>query len=75
MSICDLIFKFNFCIYNRLNSLFTLDNIASCLFGIETNALQNENVTLINYLKKFFNRGLSNIILFIYCKDFSQRKQ
>ncbi|CAF1592583.1 unnamed protein product [Adineta steineri] len=49
-----------------LNSLFTLDNIASCLFGVETNSLQNENVTLINYLKKFFNRGLSNIILIIY---------
>ena len=53
--------------------MFTLDNIASCLFGIETNSLQNENVTLINYLKKFFNRGLSNIILFIYCKYFSTK--
>ncbi|CAF1286695.1 unnamed protein product [Adineta ricciae] len=49
-----------------LNSQFTLDNIASCLFGIETNSLQNENITLVNYLKKFFNRGLSNTILFVY---------
>ncbi|CAF1280053.1 unnamed protein product [Rotaria sordida] len=49
-----------------LNGQYTLDNIASCLFGIETNSLQNENVTLINHLKKFFNRGFSNIFLFIF---------
>ncbi|CAF1688908.1 unnamed protein product [Rotaria sp. Silwood1] len=49
-----------------LNGQYTLDNIASCLFGIETNSLQNENVTLINHLKKFFNLSLSNIFLLIF---------
>jgi hypothetical protein len=33
----------------RLNGQYTLDNIASCLFGIGTNSLQNENATLINH--------------------------
>ncbi|CAF1390671.1 unnamed protein product [Adineta steineri] len=37
-----------------LNGQYTLDNIATCLFGVETNSLQNENVILINHLKKFF---------------------
>ena len=57
--------KFNFDYNNRLNGQYTLDNIASCLFGIETNSLQNENVTLINHLKKFFQLNFANIFLLI----------
>jgi cytochrome P450 family 3 subfamily A len=48
-----------------LNGQYTLDNIASCLFGIETNSLQNENVTLINHLRKFFPANLSNLFLLV----------
>ena len=53
---------------NRLNGQFTLDNIASCLFGIETNSLQNENITLINHLKKFFSLSLTHLFVLIMCK-------
>ncbi|CAF1339543.1 unnamed protein product [Rotaria sordida] len=42
-----------------LNGQYTLDIIASCLFGIGTNSLQHANVTLTNHLKKFFNRVIS----------------
>ncbi|CAF1188947.1 unnamed protein product [Adineta steineri] len=48
-----------------INGQYTLDNIASCLFGIETNSLKNENITLINHLKKFFNFSFVNIFLLI----------
>ncbi|CAF1100675.1 unnamed protein product [Rotaria sp. Silwood1] len=48
-----------------INGQYTLDNIASCLFGVETNSLQNENATLINHLKKFFNIDLTNIYIYI----------
>ncbi|CAF5130649.1 unnamed protein product, partial [Rotaria sp. Silwood1] len=50
---------------NTLNGQYTLDNIASCLFGVETNSLQNENVTLINHLRKFFTIDLTNIYIYI----------
>ncbi|CAF1037258.1 unnamed protein product [Didymodactylos carnosus] len=50
----------------HLNGQYTLDNIASCLFGLETNSLQNENATLINHLKKFFTLGLTNIFVLIF---------
>ena len=52
----------------RINGQYALDNIASCLFGIETNSLQNENVTLINHLRKFFTGSLANILLLVICK-------
>ncbi|CAF1330384.1 unnamed protein product [Adineta steineri] len=48
-----------------INGQYTLDNIASCLFGIETNSLKNENITLINHLKKFFTFTLARIFLLI----------
>ncbi len=60
-----------FYVNTRLNGQYTLDNIASCLFGIETNSLQNENVTLINHLKKFFQISLRNILLIVLCKCIS----
>ncbi|CAF3607839.1 unnamed protein product [Rotaria socialis] len=50
---------------NILNGQYTLDNIASCLFGIDTNSLQNENVTLIKHLRKFFEIDLTNIYIYI----------
>jgi hypothetical protein len=56
---------------NRLNGQYTLDNIATCLFGIETNSLQNENATLINHLKKFFTFSFANLFVFILCKFIS----
>ncbi|UJR23768.1 hypothetical protein I4U23_026744 [Adineta vaga] len=49
----------------QLNGQFTLDNTTTCLFGIETNSLQNENVALITYLKKFFIVNFANIFLLI----------
>ncbi len=52
----------------RLNGQYTLDNIASCLFGIETNSLQNENGTLINHLKKFLNFSIKNILFLVFCE-------
>jgi hypothetical protein len=58
---------------NRINGQYTLDNIASCLFGIETNSLQNENVTLINHLKKFFTPNLANIFILVACKCISMK--
>ncbi|CAF1217843.1 unnamed protein product [Adineta steineri] len=48
-----------------INGQHTLDNIASCLFGIETNSLKNENITLINHLRKFFTFSLANIFLLV----------
>ncbi|CAF0852129.1 unnamed protein product [Rotaria sordida] len=50
---------------NALNGQYTLDNIASCLFGIETNSLKNENATLINHLRKFFTISITNIYILI----------
>ena len=49
----------------RINAQYTLDNITSCLFGVETNSLQNENVTLVNHLKKFFTINFTNILLLV----------
>ncbi|CAF3836758.1 unnamed protein product [Rotaria sp. Silwood1] len=49
-----------------LNGQYTLDNIASCLFGIETNSLQNENITLVNHLKKFFSFSAANLFLLVF---------
>ena len=63
-----IILSILFCSNNRLNGQYTLDNIASCLFGIETNSLQNENATLINHLRKFFTISLTNLFLLIVCK-------
>ena len=59
--------------FPRLNGQYTLDNIASCLFGIETNSLQNENVTLINHLKKFFTFSFANILVLVVCKSSGAR--
>jgi hypothetical protein len=63
-----LLFKVEFYFNNRLNGQYTLDNIASCLFGIETNSLQSENITLVNHLKKLFSLSIANIFLLIFCK-------
>ncbi|CAF1403819.1 unnamed protein product [Adineta ricciae] len=49
----------------QLNGEFTLDNITTCLFGVETNSLSNENVVLIKYLKKFFAFSLANLFLIV----------
>ncbi|CAF4274583.1 unnamed protein product, partial [Adineta steineri] len=50
-----------------INGQYTLDIIASCLFGVETNSLKNENIILINHLKKFFTLTLTRIfLLFIF---------
>ena len=57
-----------FCSIDRLNGEFTLDNIATCLFGIETNSLQNQNLTLIKYLKKVFDISSQLFFLLIICK-------
>jgi hypothetical protein len=65
---CTFYLKLKFHLNNRLNGQYTLDNIASCLFGIETNSLQNENVTLINHLRKFFPANLSNLFLLVISK-------
>ncbi|CAF1008271.1 unnamed protein product [Adineta steineri] len=46
-----------------INGQYTLDIIASCLFGVETNSLKNENIILINHLKKFFTLTLTRIFL------------
>lgn len=58
---------------NRLNGQYTLDNIASCLFGIDTNSLQNENVTLIKHLRKFFEIDFTNIYIYITSKSISMK--
>ncbi|CAF4121234.1 unnamed protein product, partial [Rotaria magnacalcarata] len=50
---------------NELSGKYTLDTISSCLFGIETNSLKNENATLIKHLKKFFTIDFTNIFLYI----------
>ncbi|CAF4456787.1 unnamed protein product, partial [Rotaria magnacalcarata] len=50
---------------NQLSGQYTLDTISSCLFGIETNSLKNENATLIRHLKKFFTIDFTNIFLYI----------
>jgi hypothetical protein len=53
----------------RVNGQYTLDNISSCLFGVETNSLQNDNNTFINHLKKFSKVDVSKIVvLLIVCK-------
>ncbi|CAM4949874.1 unnamed protein product [Rotaria socialis] len=51
---------------NELNGQHALDSISSCLFGIETNSLKNENATLIKHLKKFFTVDFKNIFLYIF---------
>jgi len=65
-----LLFKVQFCYNNRINGQYTLDNIASCLFGIETNSLENENVTLVNHLKKCFSLIIINLFLLVFRKYF-----
>ncbi|CAF3448426.1 unnamed protein product [Rotaria socialis] len=50
---------------NTLSEKYTLDTISSCLFGIETNSLKNENATLIKHLKKFFTIDFTNIFLYM----------
>ena len=57
----------------RLNGQYTLDNIASCLFGAETNSLQNENATLVMHLKKFFEISLRNLLFLVFCKLMSMK--
>ncbi|CAF3609800.1 unnamed protein product [Rotaria socialis] len=51
---------------NELNGQYTLGTISSCLFGIETNSLRNENATLIKHLKKLFTVDFKNIFLYIF---------
>ena len=60
-----LLFKVEFYFNGSINGQYTLDNIASCLFGIETNSLQNENVTLINHLKSFFKVNLASLFILV----------
>lgn len=48
-----------------LNEKYTLDNIASCLFGVETNSLENQNTTLISHLKAIFRIGFANLFILI----------
>jgi hypothetical protein len=66
-----LLFKIEFYFNDSVNGQYTLDNIASCLFGIETNSLQNENVTLINHLKAFFQVNLSSLFILVIRKCIS----
>lgn len=54
---------------NRVSQQFTLDTIGSCLFGIETNSLQNENTTLVNHLKQIFSISLSNFMIIVFRKS------
>jgi len=61
--ICSILFYID-----RLDSEFTLDNIATCLFGIQTNSLQKQNLVLIKYLKKIFEVSARLILLLIFCK-------
>ncbi len=62
-----LIFKI-FDNYFRVSQQLALDTIGSCLFGIETNSLQNENTTLVNHLKNIFSLNLFNIMIIIFRK-------
>jgi hypothetical protein len=66
-----LLFKVEFYFNDSVNGQYTLDNIASCLFGIETNSLQNENVTLINHLKSFFKVNLASLFILVLRKCIS----
>jgi len=67
-------YKFNFFSFvlkifnksNRVTQQFTLDTIGSCLFGIETNSLQNENSTLVKHLKQMFSISLSNLMVIVF---------
>lgn len=68
VSIFLFIWSLIFVTIHRINSQYILDNIASCLFGIETNSLQNENVTLIKHLKKIFSVNLANLFVLVICK-------
>ena len=71
----EIIYNLVFSLINRLNGQYTLDNIASCLFGIETNSLQNENATLIKHLKTFFTPNIGTLFIFILCKCVNENKQ
>ena len=53
----------------RLNGQYTLDNIASCLFGIETNSVENDRSEFIHYLKKFFTISFTNLFLLVFRKS------
>ncbi|CAF1093630.1 unnamed protein product [Adineta steineri] len=50
----------------EISQHFALDTIGSCLFGIETNSLQNENATLVKHLKGIFTLSLANLIIIVY---------
>jgi len=53
---------------NRVSQQFTLDTIGSCLFGIETNSLQNENPTLVKHLKQLFSMSLASLMVIVFRK-------
>ena len=67
LSICSFIVKM-FNNFNRVTQEFTLDTIGSCLFGIETNSLQNENVTLVKHLKRLFSISFANLMVIVFRK-------
>jgi hypothetical protein len=55
--------------FNRVTQQFTLDTIGSCLFGIETNSLQNENATLVKHLKQIFSISVASFMIIILSKS------
>ena len=54
--------------WRRQTEKYTLDTIASCLFGIETNSLENENITLVKHLKKLFTLSFTNLLVIVFSK-------
>ena len=53
----------------RINGQYTLDNIGSCLFGIETNSLKNQNLPLIKHLRQFFKINIKTLFILFLCES------